>query len=129
MFLTSPEISPIFARCLAMQARQAMDRSVPEILELGPGTGVLAADLFAELKAQGAAPRKYRLLEVSADLRERRRPRECLDPHAYARARAAEGDDRRQNDRLERERADDQRDFVARSTGVGGEFNDGNVTR
>jgi SAM-dependent MidA family methyltransferase len=72
-FVTSPEITPIFARCIAMQARQAMDRSVPEILELGPGTGALAADLFAELKAQGAAPRKYRLLEVSADLRDRQR--------------------------------------------------------
>jgi SAM-dependent MidA family methyltransferase len=72
-FVTAPEISPVFARCLAMQARQVMDRSVPEILELGPGTGVLAADLFAELKSQGAAPRKYRLLEVSADLRERQR--------------------------------------------------------
>jgi len=72
-FVTSPEISPMFARCLAMQARQAMDRSVPEILEIGPGTGVLAADLYAELKAQGAAPRKVRLLEVSADLRERQR--------------------------------------------------------
>ena len=74
-FVTAPEISPMFARCLAMQARQVMDRSVPEILEFGPGTGVLAADLFAELKAQGAAPRKYRLLEVSADLRERQRAR------------------------------------------------------
>lgn len=74
-FVTSPEISPMFARCLAMQAHQVMDRSVPEVLELGPGTGVLAADLYAELKAQGAAPRKYRLLEVSADLRERQRAR------------------------------------------------------
>ncbi len=72
-FVTSPEISPMFARCLAMQAHQVMDRSEPEVLELGPGTGALAADLFAELKAQGAAPRKYRLLEVSADLRERQR--------------------------------------------------------
>jgi len=72
-FVTSPEISPMFARCLAMQAHQVMDRSAREILELGPGTGVLAADLFAELKALGCAPRKYRLLEVSADLRERQR--------------------------------------------------------
>jgi SAM-dependent MidA family methyltransferase len=72
-FVTAPEISPMFARCLAMQAHQVMSRSVPEVLEIGPGTGVLAADLFAELKAQGAAPRRYRLLEVSPDLRERQR--------------------------------------------------------
>ncbi len=43
------------------------------MLELGPGTGALAADLFGELKAQGAAPSRYRLLEVSPELRERQR--------------------------------------------------------
>jgi SAM-dependent MidA family methyltransferase len=70
-FVTAPEISPMFARCLAMQARQVLDACGGEILELGPGSGVLAADLYAELKEQGAAPTKYRLLEVSPDLRER----------------------------------------------------------
>lgn len=74
-FVTAPEISPVFSRCLALQARQVMERSVPEILELGPGSGILAADLFAELKDQGVAPAKYRLLEVSPDLRERQRER------------------------------------------------------
>ena len=34
---------------------------------------MLAADLYAELKAQGAAPARYRLLEVSPELRERQR--------------------------------------------------------
>jgi SAM-dependent MidA family methyltransferase len=61
----------MFARCLAMQARQVLDACGGEILELGPGSGILAADLYAELKEQGAAPAKYRLLEVSPDLRER----------------------------------------------------------
>ena len=36
---------------------------------------MLAADLFAELKSQGAAPSRYRLLEVSPELRERQRAR------------------------------------------------------
>lgn len=72
-FITAPEISPMFARCLGMQARQVLDRTGGGILELGPGTGVLAADLFAELKAQGAMPERYRLLEVSPELRERQR--------------------------------------------------------
>ncbi|MBL0142846.1 MAG: SAM-dependent methyltransferase [Betaproteobacteria bacterium] len=72
-FITAPEITPVFARCLAQQVRQVLDFAGSEILELGPGTGVLAADLFAELKAQDAAPTRYRLLEVSPELRERQR--------------------------------------------------------
>jgi SAM-dependent MidA family methyltransferase len=74
-FVTAPELSPLFGRCLAMQARQVLDRTGGDILELGPGTGALAADLFAELKAQGAAPSRYRMLEVSPELRERQRER------------------------------------------------------
>jgi len=70
-FVTAPEISPMFARCLAVQARQVLDACGGDILELGPGSGVLAADLYAELKEQGVAPGRYRLLEVSPDLRER----------------------------------------------------------
>ncbi|HEX4944564.1 MAG TPA: SAM-dependent methyltransferase [Usitatibacteraceae bacterium] len=72
-FVTAPEISPMFARCLAMQVRQVLEQTGGEVLELGPGSGVLAADLFAELKAHGAAPSRYRLLEVSPELRERQR--------------------------------------------------------
>ena len=72
-FVTAPELTPMFARCLAMQVRQVLDRLGGEILELGPGTGVLAADIFEELKSQGAAPARYRLLEVSPELRERQR--------------------------------------------------------
>ena len=70
-FVTSPEISPMFARCLARQARQVLDATGGDILELGPGSGALAADLFEDLKAQGAPPRNYFMLEVSPDLRER----------------------------------------------------------
>lgn len=72
-FVTAPEISPMFARCLAMQARQVLEQTGGDILELGPGSGVLAADLYAELKSQGAAPARYLLLEVSPELRERQR--------------------------------------------------------
>ncbi len=72
-FVTAPEISPVFAKCLAMQADQVLKAVGGEILELGPGSGALAADLFGELKAVGAAPERYLLLEVSAELRERQR--------------------------------------------------------
>ena len=72
-FVTAPEISNVFAKCLALQARQVLEITGGEILELGPGSGILAADLFGELKAQKAAPSRYRLLEVSPDLQERQR--------------------------------------------------------
>ena len=70
-FVTAPEISPMFARCFALQAVQVFDAVGGDILELGPGSGQFAADLFAELKAVGKVPERYRLLEVSPDLRER----------------------------------------------------------
>ena len=72
-FITAPEISPMFARCFALQAVQVFDRIGGDILELGPGSGLFAADLYAELKTLGKAPERYRLLEVSPDLRERQR--------------------------------------------------------
>lgn len=72
-FITAPEISPMFARCFALQAAQVLDAVGGDIFELGPGSGVFAADLYGELKAIGKAPARYRLLEVSPDLRERQR--------------------------------------------------------
>jgi len=74
-FVTAPEISPLFARCIALQARQVLEATAGEILELGPGSGALAADMVEELKSHGAAPRRYLLLEVSPELRERQRER------------------------------------------------------
>ena len=44
-----------------------------DILELGPGSGIFAADLFESLKELGTLPERYLLLEVSPDLRERQR--------------------------------------------------------
>jgi SAM-dependent MidA family methyltransferase len=72
-FVTAPEISPMFGKCLALQARQVLRQTGGHILELGPGSGALAVELYGELKSQGAAPAKYLLLEVSPDLRDRQR--------------------------------------------------------
>src|SRR5262249_5415184 len=44
-----------------------------DIVELGPGTGRLAADVLAELASRDALPASYRLLEVSPELRARQR--------------------------------------------------------
>ena len=74
-FVTAPELTPMFSRCIAMQALQVLEITGGDILELGPGSGALAADLFEELRAQGKAPKRYLLLEVSPELRARQRER------------------------------------------------------
>ncbi len=71
-FVTAPEISPLFSRCLAHQVADLLHlRRDADILEFGAGSGALAADLLGELQALGSLPKHYFILEVSADLRER----------------------------------------------------------
>lgn len=73
-FITAPEISPLFSRCLANQAAEVLQSvSGGSILELGAGSGVMAADVLSELAHQQRVPERYLILEVSADLRERQR--------------------------------------------------------
>ncbi|WP_244318975.1 class I SAM-dependent methyltransferase [Steroidobacter agaridevorans] len=73
-FVTAPEISPLFSRCLANQCVQVLDTvNGGHILELGAGSGVMAADVLSELDRQQKTPERYLILEVSADLRERQR--------------------------------------------------------
>ena len=72
-YVTSPEISPMFAKCIGLQAGQVLRKVGGDVLELGPGSGVMAADLFDALKEQGTLPERYLMLEVSPDLRERQR--------------------------------------------------------
>jgi len=72
-FVTAPELSPLFAHCLANQCAQVLAISGGEVLELGAGTGSLAAGVLARLAALGQLPHRYRILEVSADLRARQR--------------------------------------------------------
>jgi len=70
-FITAPELSPLFARALARQVRQALDASdSDEVWEFGAGSGALAAGLMREL---GARVGRYSIVEVSAPLRERQR--------------------------------------------------------
>jgi len=70
-FITAPELSPLFGRTLARQVVEIMAQSAPHILELGAGSGKLAADMLAELERLGSLPDSYMILEVSADLRAR----------------------------------------------------------
>ncbi len=73
-FVTAPELTPLFARCLAAQVAEVLARTGGgDVLEVGAGSGRLAADLLAALEARRAAPDRYRILEVSGELRERQR--------------------------------------------------------
>jgi SAM-dependent MidA family methyltransferase len=74
-FITAPELSPLFARCLARQVGQLIADGVPDVVELGAGSGALAAGILPALAALDRLPERYLILEVSADLRERQRER------------------------------------------------------
>jgi SAM-dependent MidA family methyltransferase len=76
-FVTAPEISPFFGRCIARQAAQVLEKTGGDILELGAGSGRLALDVLTELEALGKLPERYLILEVSPDLRKRQK--EFLD--------------------------------------------------
>ena len=71
-FITAPELGAVFARCLANTITAAAQSLASySILELGAGSGALAADLLDALADK--PPAKYLILERSADLAERQR--------------------------------------------------------
>ena len=70
-FVTAPEISPLFAQTLARQAALVLQATLGAILELGAGTGKLAAELLLELERLDVLPQRYLIMEVSAQLRAR----------------------------------------------------------
>lgn len=72
-FVTAPEISPLYGQTLARQIRQVLEAGFDEVLEVGAGSGALAATLLEELERANVVPRNYLILELSADLRERSR--------------------------------------------------------
>jgi SAM-dependent MidA family methyltransferase len=74
-FVTAPEISDLFSRCLARQVADVLRDTRGDVLELGAGSGRMAADILTELASMDCLPEKYRILEVSADLGERQRAR------------------------------------------------------
>ncbi|HET9863071.1 MAG TPA: SAM-dependent methyltransferase [Steroidobacteraceae bacterium] len=85
-FVTAPEVSSLFSRCLARQTAEVLETTGGDVLELGAGLGTMAADLLTELAALGRLPGRYRILEVSADLAERQRARIAqLPPQLAAR--------------------------------------------
>ncbi|GAA5786765.1 class I SAM-dependent methyltransferase [Chitiniphilus shinanonensis] len=82
-FVTAPELSPLFGACVAATLApvlQALDRG--EVLEFGAGTGQLAAQVLAELERLDCLPRRYLIVDVSAELAARQRATlAALVPH------------------------------------------------
>jgi SAM-dependent MidA family methyltransferase len=73
-FVTAPELSPLFAGCLAAAVDALLVAAEgEEIMEFGAGSGRLAAELVAGLARRGRAPRRYRIVEPSRRLRDRQR--------------------------------------------------------
>ena len=91
-FITAPEISPYFGRALAQPVAEALAiAKADEILEFGAGTGKLAAELLTAIDALDADQpddavtrarrpdsvvrrcRRYTIVELSGELRERQR--------------------------------------------------------
>lgn len=85
-FVTAPEMTPLFAAALARQVAQVMALAEPQVLEIGAGSGRLAADLLLALEAAGTLPERYRILDLSADLRQRQQATiAAAAPHLLAR--------------------------------------------
>jgi SAM-dependent MidA family methyltransferase len=71
-FVTAPELSPLFGAALARQVAAILAATRRrEIVELGAGSGALAAHLLAALERADALPSAYRILEVSPELAQR----------------------------------------------------------
>jgi len=71
-YTTAPLMSDLFARTLARETAQVLEDCAGDtVLELGAGSGRMAADMLRELEALDRLPARYLILEVSADLRAR----------------------------------------------------------
>lgn len=85
-FITAPEMTGLFGMALARQIAQIMSASRPVILEVGAGSGRLAADLLLALEKAQALPERYCILDLSADLRQRQQETiAAAVPHLLAR--------------------------------------------
>ena len=74
-FMTAPELTPLFGQAVARQVAQVLQQVPPNensvVIEVGGGSGRLAADLLLALDALGVAPEQYLILELSGELRSR----------------------------------------------------------
>jgi SAM-dependent MidA family methyltransferase len=76
-FVTAPELGSLFAQTVADALMPSLDAQGPQadFVELGGGSGAFAEAAMAAFSDAGKLPCRYRILEPSADLRERQRER------------------------------------------------------
>jgi SAM-dependent MidA family methyltransferase len=72
-FVTAPELSPLFGHTLARQVAQGLEAAGGNVLEIGAGSGALAASVLEELERLERLPANYLILELSPELRARSR--------------------------------------------------------
>ncbi len=88
-FVTAPELGDLFARVVAGTLAPALRElgACADFVELGGGSGRFAVAAMRALAAADALPRRYRMLEPGADLRDRQRAHiaEALPPELAAR--------------------------------------------
>lgn len=75
-FVTAPELTPLFGGALARQVAQALRAcDSREVWEFGAGSGALAEQLLDALAADGLAPGRYTIVDLSGALRQRQQQR------------------------------------------------------
>jgi SAM-dependent MidA family methyltransferase len=85
-FITAPELSPLFAGCLAKRCAGLLGQGYQDIFEIGAGSGVLAVEVMKSLERFEQLPRCYYILELSSELIQRQKALvEQHIPHLYAR--------------------------------------------
>jgi len=70
--VTAPEMGRLFAACIANSLVKVFSSAQRDhsILELGAGTGALAAELLNNLADKDALPERYMILEPSGSLQQ-----------------------------------------------------------
>lgn len=86
-FITAPEASSLFSKTLAQQCKEILiSLGEGSILELGAGSGRMAADILLELERTKTLPEHYYILEVSPTLKTIQQKNLFLKcPHLYER--------------------------------------------
>ncbi|MGI9311433.1 MAG: class I SAM-dependent methyltransferase [bacterium] len=73
-FVTAPMLGDVAARCLARQCAEVLDAiGHGDIVEFGAGNGDLAAEMLLAMDEIGRPPRRYCIIETSAELQARQR--------------------------------------------------------
>ena len=71
-FVTAPEMSPLFSRCVANQVAEVLEAlGGGDVVEFGAGSGTFAGELMRVLLQGDVAPPRYLILETSPDLKHR----------------------------------------------------------